>query len=168
MALFTEHAGRERNPLGGREADGFDQWLTVTAQVTREARDDLRENLSPRHPMRYVAAGAARDYDNALSAWSHVKVAQHRSKEDADRVRDVFETGLIAGVMIAYGAAQYARECGYGPNDRTSGGRPVADIAAEYLRACFILAKYVGVDDGAVAACRDDQSALVALRNTQG
>lgn len=164
MAMFTRTAGsNEREPLGGREADGFDEWLTLTTEQTREARDHLRETLPLSNPMRYVATEAARHYHDTLSAWSHVKIARNRGERD-DPTRDNFETGLIAYVMRAYGAAEFARSQGYGPNGTTSGGRPVADISAEYLRGCLVLAKYVGISELTVAACQDDQAALSALR----
>jgi len=161
MALFTETPGRERNPLGGREADGFGQWLKVTAQTMAEARDDLRERLPLGNPMRYVAREAAKHYAETLAAWGMVE------RRQADRERDRFEVGLIAGVMSAYGAAEFARSRGYGPEDTTAGGRPMADVSAEYLRACIILAKYVGVSELDVHACGDDQAKLMALRAGQ-
>jgi hypothetical protein len=161
MALFTELPGRERNPLGGREADSFDQWLRVTAQTMTEARDDLRERLPLANPMRYVGVEAARHYETVLSGWEHVK----RGRDE--KARDHFEVELISQVMSAYGAAEFARKQGYGPDDTTAGGRPMADVSAEYLRSCIILAKYVGVSELTVHACRDDQAALMALRNTR-
>jgi hypothetical protein len=161
MALFTETPDRERNPLGGREADGFALWLVTSTQKAREARDLLRRTLRLDNPMRYVATEAARHYGAVLADWDHVK----RDKDG--RSRDAFEVGLIAKVMSAYGSAEFARSRGYGPDDVTAGGRPMADVAAEYLRACIILAKYAGVSELTVHACQDDQAALMALRNTR-
>lgn len=163
MALLTETKDRKREPLGGREVNGFGQWLRVTTQASKEADGDLRERLPLGSPMRYVAIGASRHYERVLDAWGDVE------REGSDPgARDRFEVELIAGVMSAYGAAEYARSQGYGPSDTTGGGRPVADIAAEYLRACIILAKYAGVSDLDVAKCRDDQAALMALRGDRG
>lgn len=144
-------------PLGGREADGFDQWLRVTAQTMRETGDDLRERLRLSNPMRYVAIEAAKHYAETLAAWNEVERRQD------GRERDRFEVDLIAGVMSAYGAAEFARSRGYGPEDTTAGGRPMADVAAGYLRACIILAQYVGVSELDVHACKGDQAALMAL-----
>lgn len=158
MALFTETSDRERNPLGGREADGFDQWLRVTTQTVSETEGELRERLPLSNPMRYVGIEAARHYGAVLSGWEHVKRGR------GERARDRFEVDLIAKVMSAYGAAEFARNQGYGTEDTTAGGRPMTDVAAEYLRACIILAKYVGVSELDVHECRDDQAALMGLR----
>jgi hypothetical protein len=162
MALFTETPDRKRNPLGGREADGFDQWLRVTTQTMSETEGDLRGRLPLGNPMRYVAIEASSHYGRVLGAWKAVQKGQGDGRE-----RDRFEVELISQVMSAYGAAEFARNQGYGPDDTTAGGRPMADVSAEYLRACIILAKYVGVSELTVHACRDDQAALMALRNTR-
>lgn len=164
MTLFTERAGRERNPLGGREADGFAQWLLVTEFSVREAESLARARSEASDPLRYVAISAARHYGSVLTEWQGVQAGRSDHVRD-DLARDHFEVGLIAAVMSAYGAARFAQEQGHGHGGATAGGRPVADVSAEYLRACTILAKYVGVSELDVAACRDDQDALTALRN---
>lgn len=163
MALFTETKDRKREPLGGREVDGFGQWLRVTTQTVEEADDDLRERLPLGNPMRYVAIEASRHYGKVLGAWKSVERGW-----GGPGARDRFEVELIAGVMSTYGAAEFARSRGYGPEDTTAGGRSMADVAAEYLRACIILAKYVGVSELDVHACGDDQAKLMALRADQG
>jgi hypothetical protein len=159
MAQFTETPGRERNPLGGREADGFDQWLREATQLMGESEDSLREELPLGNPMRYVAVEASAHYGRMLGAWKEVSKGH-----GGDGARDRFEVNLISAVMSAHGAAEYARSRRYGPDDTTAGGRPMADVGAEYLRACTILAKYVGVNELDVHACGGDQAKLSALR----
>lgn len=163
MGLFVETPGRERNPLGGKEAADFDRWLMVAAANAEEAREALSGRLSPGNPMDYVANSAARHYGQVLTDWQDVKAGRSKHVRD-DLARDQFEVSLIAAVMSAYGAAEYARERGYKAGDTTNGGRPVADVSAEYLRACIILAQYVGVSEMDVHACEGDQAALMALR----
>lgn len=163
MTLFTEKPGRTHNPLGGREADGFDQWLRVTEQTAREG---MPASQTLGTTGRYMATSAARDYANVLRDWRDVQAGRSAHVRD-ELTRDHFEVGLISQVMSAYGAAEYARARGYGPDDTTAGGRPVADIGAEYLRACVILAKYIGLGDVTVLECRGDQDALMALRNAR-
>ncbi|MFE0472605.1 hypothetical protein ACFW2V_13420 [Streptomyces sp. NPDC058947] len=167
MALFTDAPDRERNPLGGREAEGFALWLVTSAQKAREAWDLLREQLPLSNPMRYVAREAASHYAGVLAEWENVKRGRSQYVRD-DLARDYFEVTLISKVMSAYGAAEYVRECGYGSNSITADGRPIADVSAEYLRTCIILAKYIGVSELDVYACRDDQAALMALRSDRG
>ncbi|MCP9209551.1 hypothetical protein [Streptomyces cucumeris] len=140
MALFTDHGGRQREPLGGAD-QGFDIWLQ--------------------------AMGAERHYGTLLRHWEDVKRGKSPHVRD-DLAQDHFEVTLIAEVMSTYGAVRHAMESGYRPGDTIVGGRQVADISAEYLRACLILACYVGVGDATVAACRDDQDALMSLGKTRG
>lgn len=159
MALYTEYIGDRRvhEPLGGREADGFDQWLAVTAANAAEARERLSQTLPLGAAGRYIAAGADNGYAAVLKGWK----AAREGRTGASRHH--FEVGLISAVMSAHGAAEYARQHCAGL-EKTRGGRFVADITAEYLRSCVILAKYVGVSETAVAARGDDQAALSALR----
>jgi hypothetical protein len=168
MALFMDRSGRERNPLGGYAADGFDQWLRVTEQTVREAAKPggPLSALATDHAGRYLATSAARHYGDVLKEWTDVKAGRSAHVRD-ELARDHFEVGLIAKVMSAYGAAQYARECGYDRDGVTAGGRPMVDVTGEYLRACIILGKYLGVSEVTVAACTDDQDAFLALRNTR-
>lgn len=163
MALYTEYAGDKRGhePLGGREADGFGQWLETTELQMREQRESLINSLSLDNPLRYVAREAAAHYGSVLHAWGHVV------RGSDPRARHEFEVRLISEVMRAYSAAEFARQCGYGPKDVTSGGRPLQDITTEYLRTCIILGKYAGVGELTVTACQGDQDALTALRNAQ-
>lgn len=162
MALYTEYAGAGfREPLGGREADGFGQWLATTTQTVTEAAESLRERFPLANPMRYVAIEAARHYGRISGEWRNVTGGRDV------KARHRFEVDLIAEVMGTYGALQFARRRGYGHHDVTAGGRPMEDVSAAHLRACIILAKYVGIDDATVAACRDDQAALMSLRNTR-
>jgi hypothetical protein len=116
--------------------------------------------------MRYVAREAASHYAGVLTEWEYVKRGRSQYVRN-DLARDHFEVSLISKIMSAYGAAEFARGRGYGPDDITAGGRPMMDVSAEYLRACIILANYVGVSELTVHACRDDQAALMALRNTR-
>lgn len=164
---YVEYAGnkRVREPLGGREAEGFDAWLTDTVRQTHESREALRsEPLN--NPVRYMSVEAERQYGCVLAEWRDVK-AGRRTSVVSELARDRFEKGLIGQVMASYGAWQFARERGYGPNDWTAGGRPMMDVSGEYVRRCKVLAAYVGVDEVTVSACRDDQDALTALRNTR-
>lgn len=163
MAMYTEHAGKSiREPLGGREADGFGQWLATTTQTVKEAAKHLQGSLPLGNPMRYAAIEAERVYRRTLTHWRHVTDGRD------PLARHHFEVALIENVMSTYGTAEFARKRGYGPQDVTAGGRPMEDVAAAYLRACIILGKYTGVDDATVAACRDDQAALMSLRADQG
>jgi hypothetical protein len=112
--------------------------------------------------MRHVAVEASSHYGTVLGAWKAVQKGH-----GGDGARDRFEVYLITRVMSAYDAADFARNQGYGPDDTMADGRPMVDVSAEYMRACIILAKYVGVSELTVHACQSDQAALMALRNTR-
>jgi hypothetical protein len=73
MAQFAETPDRQRNPLGGREVDGFDQWLRVTAQTMCETEWDLPGRLRTDNPMRHVAVEASSHYGTVLGAWKAVQ-----------------------------------------------------------------------------------------------
>jgi len=154
MALYTIYPGRTPEPLGGGERPVFDQWVRNTLQSVTEAQEQLK-SLPLGDVRRYIATSAWRHYYFLVREWDQVG----RGK----RSRDNFETSLIAAVMSAYGVAETARKS-YPEGGTTAGGRPMADIGAEYIRACLILAHYVGTTDTAVAACGEDQAALEALR----
>lgn len=155
MALFTYTQDRTREPLGGREAEGFDMWIRHAARLSKEGREALKSRPLG-DAIRYISVSAERDYTSVLAAW------QNLARDP--KQRDDFEVGRIAAVMGAFGAASFARDMGYKPGDTCNGGRPMADVAAEYLRACMILAAYVGTTVEAVAACGEDQEKLSALR----
>lgn len=166
MTLFTDTPGRERNPLGGQAADGFGMWLVTTEMSVRETRDLMRGKVwEQNNPLPYVTMSAASHYGTVLAEWQGVLAGRGEHVRD-ELARDHFEVGLISAAMSAHGAAEFARERGYKDHESTSGGRPMADVAAEYRRACTILAKYVGTSELTVAACGGDQAALSALRAT--
>lgn len=162
MALFTETPDRERNPLGGKEAAGFDQWITTTAREAAKVRKALEAaGLDRSNPMRYVAPEMDLHYNRVLRNWRDVKAGQCMHARD-DLARDHFEVSLVADVMSAYGAWRYALGR-FGRGGVTPGGRPVVSLESEYNRACTILSQYLGVDLDAVRECADDQAALLGL-----
>jgi len=155
MALYTHHANRKREPLGGRESEGFGAWIEEAALMSAEGRKVLSSRPLG-DAIRYISVSAERDYAVVLASWRNLT-------RDATR-RDDFEVGLIAAVMGSRGAARFARDMGYGPGDTCNGGRPMADVAAAYLRSCMTLAAYVGVTPEVVMTCGEDQDKLSALR----
>jgi hypothetical protein len=166
MALFTEYPGRERNPLGGQESAEWDAWIREAARMASEAREALRDmplthDNGKVNVLRYMSVNTEREHSGVLAEWESV---QRRDRAGDTGARDRFEVGLISRVMSAHGAAEFARQQGYGPDDTTAGGRPMADVSGEYMRACTILARYVGVDPMTVVTCDGDQARLSALR----
>lgn len=153
----------DANPLGGREADGFDRWLRSTHESIRAAWEAVRDtSAAPDNVLRYMACSAARDYGLVLEEWEDVKAGRGRMVR-GDLTRDRFERTLLALVVTTHGAARSAVESGH-----EAGGRPLPDITGAYLRACIIFAQYVGVSEVIVAECGDDQGKLSALRAAPG
>lgn len=147
-----------RNPLGGREADGFGDWVTTTylqmrdtaAQFTRPEDESVPAQMMRESQLHYGRVRQRWVAITAPDAWEFA--------------RDSFEVMLITDVMSAHALATYAREQVAAGRSPRPGERPWALMCAEYVRATLILATYLGIDQAAVGKCGDDQDKLSALR----
>ena len=159
MALFTYYVGRTPEPLGGKEADGFAEWLEESARTVRDSYEKIRETEPIDSVTRYIAHSADKEYGMTLSEFRAM---------GRDGSRDHFEAALIGNVIGAAGVLRFARDLEENkhplrPSAR-KGGRPMDDVELSWGRACLILAKYVGCDVERVKECREDQKACEALR----
>jgi hypothetical protein len=156
MGLFTHTADRKREPLGGREADGFGKWLKDSTQQVSESYEVLCSSLPVGHPGRSLAQSAHRDFVRWLHLWKLLEMGKSPSASDED-ARDDFEVRLIAHVMDTHDFLELTKR-----EDRAS-GRSMLDAFAGYERACEILAQYLGIRPIRVSQCNGEQDWLMAL-----
>jgi hypothetical protein len=160
MALFMHTQDRKREPLGGREAKGFGDWLNETHQEVSETYAVLQESLPLGHASRYLAQSAHRDYAGWVHLWKLLQLGKSPSVID-EWARDDFEVKLIANVMSSYGALRYAQDINLERVQRN--GRPMLDVVGEYERACLLLSRYLGIHRDCVVECNGRQDKLMAL-----
>lgn len=157
VARYEITSDSPRNPLGGREADGFGEWITTTYLQMRDLRDQFHRPEDDNIPARMVRE-AADHYGRVRRMW-------FRADGEADvHPRDSLEIMLIRDVMQGYHLAEYARERTAAGDQRAPDKRAYTLMAAEYVRTCLILAQYTGVQQTDVSACGADQGKLSALR----
>lgn len=157
LTEFKDGPERPRNPLGGREADGFGAWIETTHAAMVGMLDVLPQDHKDRDPG-LMMADAELHYRRIMNKFRHVR------DESAPEYRDQLETALISDVMRAHGKAAYARRQSDAGLPARKGRQSWGRMCGEYLRACMILGEYLGVSQLLVAECGDDQAALSALR----
>jgi hypothetical protein len=157
---FIDKPGRRIEPLGGREADGFGYWLSVTIGQMEEAVKSTSA-LGADTPSARLCRDAYDHYVRIIKMFGRARdgVTEHS--------RDLLETELIHDVIVSHAWAAYARERSTAglPDD---GERIYLQMSSAYLRSILILATYVGVDQLTVGICQGDQDALLTLVNTRG
>jgi len=159
--MFTDYQGRKREPLGGKEVPGFGPWLHSAHKEVTESLEVLRRTVPVENPVRYIANSAHRDFAALLHRWRLMEMGKSPNVSD-EHARDDFEVSLIADVMSAHGAREYAVSIGWGERPEPT-GRPMVDVDAAYERACTFLARYMGIDPKRVKECGGDQDKLMGL-----
>lgn len=161
LPLYQVGPDSPRNPLGGREAEGFGKWVTATYLQMRDAADQMYRPQDDSVPAR-LARDSAQHYRQVYHLWARV---EHGAPGGAwEFARDTLEVQLITDVMSGHYWACYAQEkfrAGISPEP---GRKAWVQMSADYLRACLIFAAYTGVKQTDVTDCDGDQFRLSALR----
>lgn len=157
---FVNKPGRRIEPLGGREAEGFGYWLSLTLGQMEDAATATAE-LGADLPSAKLCRDARDHYSRIMMMFGRARdqVTEHS--------RDHLETELIHDVIASHAWAEHARERS-AAGILAEGERSYLQMSGAYLRAVMILGAYTGVDQLTVGACQGDQGALMALVNTRG
>lgn len=157
---FVSKPGRRIEPLGGREAEGFGNWVEVTHREMGLVLDRFAE--SDYTGVSYRLCRDARDQYARI-----LKMLERARNGVTEHSRDHLETEMIHDVITSHAWAVYARERSTAglPDD---GERSYLQMSGAYIRSLMILAEYTGIDQLTVGACQGDQDSLMALVNTRG
>jgi hypothetical protein len=148
------HMGeRNREPLGGREAEGFGEWLAASTREVTETYGTLMDSVPADNPVRYLARSAHQDFTQWLHLWKLLELGTSPYVEP-ELARGDFEARLIDDVIVSL------QVIGRGSG---TDGQPMVDVVGRYERAVVRLAKYTGADPNSVRACGENRDRLMAL-----